>query len=324
MRALRRLILALILVCITAASTLPSAAQTGGGSGLSISPLHHRLSLEPSESATITITLKNITSGPIVAKPYVNDFTSDNKTGNPVIITDPDKRTPNSIRDFVSGLENVPLSVGEQKKVSATIRVPLKVAPGAYYGIIRYQAIPSSNSEIEDGQVSLSASVGTIVLIQIEGDLIEKLQLLALNIYSGDNAGMFFFNKPDQIGLELRNQGNAFAQPFGRVVVENMSGKEVYSYELNSSNPRSSVLPDTKREFKDKIKNINSPGRYKVSASVSYGPGSDVLIGQKSFWYVPAWLLSLLLIILAALLIAIAVIFRRNSRRKKRIKKHPR
>jgi len=299
---------------------ITEAQSSEPGSGLSISPLHNQLTLDPGQSSKLDINLKNITNNPVLAKAYVNDFTSDNNTGNPVIVTDPNKTLPTSIKKFVRP-EDVQLAVGEKKQVTVPVNIPAGTTPGAYYGIIRYRAIPSGSQTPSDGKVSLSASVGTIVLIQVKGNLKEKAQLSGLNVYNENKSGTFFFQKPNKVGVEISNLGNSFVQPFGKVTVTDMSGKQVYSYELNNTNPRSNVLPGSKRTFIDPIKNIGKPGRYTVSASISFSDGSNVLVSQKNFWYLTGWVLILLVAVLVALILLTLFAYRRYYGVKRKTKR---
>jgi hypothetical protein len=306
-----------------AASTATTAPTTDPGSGLSISPLHNQLNLDPGQSAILKINIKNITNNDVTAKAYVNDFKADNKTGNPVIITDPKLQLQTSIKKFVTATD-VPLAVGEKKEVSVPVNIPAGATPGAYYGIIRYRAIPAGSTAPKEGEVSLSASVGTIVLIHVKGDLKEQAQLSALRVYDNNKSSTVFFHKPNKVGVEVSNLGNSFLQPFGKVTINNMSGKEVYSYEVNNSQPRSNVLPGSKRQFIDPIKNIGKPGRYTVNASIAINNGSDVLVSQKTFWYITS---GFLIAIIAVLIVLVLITFlayrqykksRRHTRRSHR------
>lgn len=293
-------------------SVLPvSAQQNPTGSGLSISPLLSEFTLKPGQADKLDINLKNITLNKITAQASIADFESDGVSGNPKIITDPNHISPNSIRKFVLGLEDIPLDVGEQKKVTLAIQTLNDVAPGAYFGIIRYKAVPAGETTPAPGEVSLSASVGTIVLITVPGTLREQVQLTALHIHRGDRKGTLFFEKPTKIGVELRNLGNGFVKPFGTVEIRNMAGKEVYTYQLNNTNPRANILPSSNRIFENNIKNINQPGRYTVTASISYGAGSQVLTLKKTFWYIPLWLTA---VILAVLLLLVYLVYRAYRR----------
>jgi hypothetical protein len=297
-----------------------NAQSARPGSGLSISPLHNQLTLDPGQSTTIKLNIKNITQNQVLAKAYINDFTADNDTGNPVIVTDPNKQLPTSVKKFVK-VSDVPLAVGEKKEVTIPINIPAGTTPGAYYGVLRYQAVPAGANAPGAGQVSLSASVGSLVLIQVKGNLVEKAQLSGLRVYNGNRSGTFFFQKPNQVGVQISNLGNSFVQPFGKVVVTNTSGKQIYSYEINDVNPRANVLPGSRRVFKDPIKNINKPGRYKVTASISFGDGSNVLVSQKTFWYLTGSMVAIALAVLAALAVLTFLAYRRYAKAKRHTKR---
>jgi hypothetical protein len=297
-----------------------NAQSAQPGSGLSISPLHNQLTLDPGQSTTIKLNIKNITQNQVLAKAYINDFTADNDTGNPVIVTDPNKQLPTSVKKFVK-VSDVPLAVGEKKEVTIPINIPAGTTPGAYYGVLRYQAVPAGVNAPGAGQVSLSASVGSLVLIQVKGNLVEKAQLSGLRVYNGNRSGTFFFQKPNQVGVQISNLGNSFVQPFGKVVVTNTSGKQIYSYEINDVNPRANVLPGSRRVFKDPIKNINKPGRYKVTASISFGNGSNVLVSQKTFWYLTGSMVAIALAVLAALAVLTFLAYRRYAKAKRHTKR---
>src|SRR5438876_381159 len=93
------------LVLLFAATPFAGAQQAPSGSGLSISPTISEYTIKPGDSASVTITLKNITVDNVTAQGFVNDFTADNYTGNPKIITNSNTPTQNSIRNFVYGLD---------------------------------------------------------------------------------------------------------------------------------------------------------------------------------------------------------------------------
>jgi hypothetical protein len=85
-----------------------------------------------------------------------------------------------------------------------------------------------------------------------------------------------------------------------------MFNKQAYTYQLNGGKRRANILPGSSRIFKDPIKNISTPGRYSLVASVSYGNGGDVLVMKKTFWYIPLWL-AIAILVLILLLVILAV-----------------
>lgn len=293
-------------------------AVAAGSSGLSISPLRQSLTLKPGQAGKIDVTLKNITGGPIIAKAKVQDFESDNITGNPEIITDSNVKSPASIRNFLVGLGDVPLATGEQTSFSIPVQAPANAAPGAYYGLLEYQAVPvSANNPNGNNVVSLSAAVSQLVFITVPGNVTQILQINKIHVYhnkNGTNEGLFFSSPPQAAGIELHNTGNAFATPFGTIVLQNSGGKTIDTYELNGSITQSLMLPNSTRIFVNPLKNIKHPGRYTLIANISYGKGSAILIGKKTFWYIQTWLIIVVIIVILALIGLVWLAWRRYAK----------
>ena len=291
--------------------------QTASGSGLSIYPVLFQYTLTPGQSTTLKITLKDATVGAIDAQAVVTDFESDGTTGNPKLLTQPGASSPNSIKNFVYQLSNVPLNPGEQKITSVGIHIPDGTAPGAYYGVIRYKAVPTGVNAPAPGQVALTASVGSIVLITVPGNLRTLVKLNALHIYHGTQDGRFFLTRPDHIGVEIQNLGNGFARPFGTVEVQNIFHKDVATYQFNNPKQLGNVLPNSTRIFNNAVSGISQPGRYTVTANVAYTSGGNVLTIKKTFWYIPAWMaiiIAAILLILILLTIRLYFRYRRDSK----------
>ncbi len=294
--------LVVLLASVLIANPVFAQAPT---SGLSITPVISEYTLHPGDSKTLTLTIKDITSGSVIAQPSINDFEADNVSGNPKIISDPTIQSPNTIRRFVTGLTDTHLDTGQQKNLSVTIKAPDDMKPGVYFGILRFKALPATENAPNPNEVSLSASVGSIVLITVPGNLKEQAQLKDIKVYKGQKEGNFFLGVPTGLGLEIKNLGDTFVKPFGTVQVKNTSGKVVYSYQISDPKQPPNILPGSSRILQADLKNVSTPGRYKVSASVAYGNGSNVLTMEKTFWYIPKWVAYLVLVLLAAILFVI-------------------
>jgi hypothetical protein len=166
--------------------------------------------------------------------------------------------------------------------------------------------------------VSLTASVGVVVLLTVPGTIQQQLQALSVRAYpstTSRDSSSFFIKAPGAVGISLKNLGNGFATPFGTVNVTNMFGKQVYSYQLNNGEPRGVILPNSTRVFKDSIKGIKMPGRYTVTSNTSYGSGGEIVISTGTFWYIPVWLIVALVVLLAIIIAAVYVLYRRLSHR---------
>lgn len=289
----------------------------GSGSGLSISPTRTELNVQRGASEKVEVNIRNVTRGAIIAKPFISDFESDDATGEPRLYASTDKRNSASINSFVSGLQDVSLNPGEDKNLTYTVNIPGDAAPGGYYGAITFRAVPANQAGPESGEVALTANVASLVLIEVPGDITEQIQVTSVKVLKDKKAGSFFTNKPTNVGIAVKNNGNSFSKPFGTISVTDMSGKQVYSYELNNSTPRGNILPKSSRTFTDELKNISKPGRYTVTANVSHGTGGEVLTQKVSFWYIPVWLLIALLVLILGVAGGAFYLYRKQFGRRK-------
>lgn len=304
----------------------PVANAQDGGSGLQLSPTRNEISANQGEQKTITLSLKNITTSTLNAGATLNDFESDNVSGTPRILIDNTQRTPYSISSMLQGLKDVELAPGETKEITLTVDVPGNAAPGAYFGAIRYTIVPKVNASESERQIALNASVAHLVFIEVPGDVVAQIRVDSLGIQKGNNKPRkILFGKSDKepfkAALSIKNLGNGFSRPFGKVTVANGFGKEVHSYEVNASEPRAIVLPDSSRTFTDEIKGVNIPGKYTAVAAVAYGNGGEVVTYKSTFWYLPVWFLALLFVLLIVIVAGIYVIYRKKFSGGKKVKK---
>lgn len=309
MKFARKLIGGLTVLALAVSLFGPVVAQEGG-SGIQVSPTRSELTINPGEAATVQISLRNTTSGEVTAKPLINDFFSDNETGQPKLIVDQSERSPYSVESFVSGLQDVELKAGESKDLQVFVQVPPGQPSGAYFSAIRFNAVPKANEQAagEAPQVSLTASVAVLLLVEVPGNITEKIELQSVKAYLGNKAGNLFMNKPSHAGVTIKNLGNGYARPFGKVVVKNPLGREVKNYEINNTNPRGNILPDSSRNFQDSIDGaVTWPGRYTITANISHGRGGEILSVSSTFWYFPWWFL---VVVGVLLLLLVFVAFR--------------
>lgn len=316
------LLVGLVLVASVMLGVTVRAQQDSSGSGLSISPTRTELKIERGKTEEVKLNIRNVTKGAIVAKPFVSDFESDNETGEPKLLTDQNNHNSSSIYPFVKGLTDVPLAPGEDKNVTYTISIPSDAPAGAYYGAITFRAVPANQAGPENGQVALTANVASLVLVEVPGDITEKIQITNIKALQNGKSGSVFSKAPTQSAITIKNLGNSFAKPFGTVSVTNMSGKQVYSYEINNSTPRSNILPKTSRTFTDGVKNITKPGRYTITANISFGSGGEVLTQKTSFWVIPVWLIAVIAVLLIGIVVGTYALYRKqygsHSAKKKR------
>lgn len=313
MRKITTFVAALTLVAGFAASSVAysgvvRAAEPAGGSGLSLSPVRTDLTINPGESKSITVTVKNVTSATTEYEALINDFVvaADNELGHPALILDNDKYAPShSLKRYIAPVENVTVAPNESKNVKVTINIPKDAAAGGHYGSVRF--VPKS--DVSGQNITLSASVGSIVLVKVPGDIKEDMVIDSFDVRQGKDAkegsGLFTQSKNLYSVVRFNNRGNSHEQPFGKVrLLKN--GKVLQETEINNLDPRANVLPDSIRRFDIKLDKVGNFGKYTVEGNFGFGTNGQLLSSTTSFWVIPfGWIVAGL----AALVLLVAAIF---------------
>lgn len=285
------------------AITTTSFAQTDGdattANSLKVSPLRTDISADPGETKVVKITIGNPTSSAVSVRPVQNDFVADGEDGTPALILEESEyASSHSLKQFLQPLDSFTLEGGESKTIEATIVVPENAEAGGYFGAVRF--MPTSPDE--GGQVNLSASVASLILLTVNGDAPEKLTLTDFTVQQQGRSATFFTTGDNMsISIRFKNEGNLQAGPFGNISVTK-GGEVLYQTEFNNSDPRGMVLPDSARRWSESIENISGFGKYTVSAVFTYGSNNQTIEVTKSFWVIP------LPIIISAIAILILII----------------
>lgn len=305
------MMLSFIIVPVMAQTT-----QEQPGNGFRISPVRTEYVIDKGKTETLTMTVENPANVPTKADLIANDFVaSDKEDGEPRLILNENEKAPkNSFKDLVGDLGQIELGPNEKKDVPIRIRIPENANAGGYYGAVR--VVPISGG-LTDGNVGLTASVGTIVLIRVPGPLVEKVNLVEFSATQNGKAKSFFTGGDVASMVRLKNEGDIHVKPFGKLQVKNMFGKVVHEYELNldeRTGERDNVLPGSIRRFENEFPDKKWLGRYTIVANLGYGEGGGELISaQTTFWYLPVWALIVLLILVLALAAAGYLAYKRYS-----------
>ena len=294
--------LAVALLCAVAISfSVRAQDNTDTGNGLRITPVRQELILAPGQRDSYSIDLTNVSQGEMNVVSVINDFESDNETGQPKLLLGPGESSPFSIKEFVILPESFPLEPGETMTVSIEISMPSEVKPGGYFGAIRFA--PGTETGADEGTVALTASVASLLLISVPGDVPEGMTLENIQPKRGDHSSTFFESPPDVLAVTLANTGNTILKPFGQVVIKDIFGNEVHKYEFNDAQVRSNVLPQSSRTFEDALENIGLLGRYTAEANLSFGEGGGTILqGQTTFWVIPWKILLAVIAVVAAII----------------------
>lgn len=309
-------ILALVVsLFVPAAQTLAADNNGGTGQALEIAPPVLNLTANPGQTLNAQIALRDVSTGQLVVTGTVNDFVADGEDGTPKILMEEDEETsPYSLKDWVAPLPELLLEPREIQNLPVTINVPANAAPGGYYGVVRFTATPPNL----DGQgVALSASLGALILLRVNGDAKESMTIEEFGIHNGNGKlSNLFQSTPITFVQRVKNTGNVHQQPAGQVTIIDMFGKKVAAVNVNL--PPRNVLPQSIRKFEQKldssvIGNKQLFGRYTAQLRITYGTDKQVITSETTFWVIPYTLIGIAILVLVGGFIALRIMIRRYN-----------
>lgn len=266
------------------AATPKNTTANNSPNTLKVSPVRTDIEIPAGTSKKVDTYLTNLTDTPITVKPISNDFIAGDERGTPALILDADQFAPtHSLKKFMNTLPDTTIPAKQTKTISVTITVPKDAQAGGYFGAIRFAPTDPNGG----GQVNLSASVASLILMTVPGPATEKLILSSFDIQQNAQTNSYF-KTPDnlQVAFRMQNQGNIQQGPFGKVSVLK-DGKVVQEEDFNIDTPREMVLPDSARRWEIPLKNIEKFGHYTVKGTFTYGSKNETLEVTKSFWVIP-------------------------------------
>lgn len=298
----------------------PKAAPAGpnnSGQALEIAPPVINLTADPGQVIKTQISLRDVSSGKLLVKGQVNDFVAAGEDGTPKILLDEDADEPNpySLKGWVAPLPELVLEPRQIRNLPITITVPKNAAPGGYYGVVRFTATPP---ELEGTGVSLSASLGSLVLVRVNGAAKEAMEIEEFTATKGGKSQSIFESTPINFTERIKNTGNLHQQPSGQVSITDMFGKKVAAVNVNL--PPRNVLPASIRKFEQPldssvIGNKKLFGRYTAELKLTYGTNKQTINETITFWVIPYKLIGIVLVALIGGFFLFRFLIRRYNQR---------
>jgi hypothetical protein len=300
------------------AATPPPTSKTNNtpnsGQALEIAPPVINLTANPGQTIKTQIFLRDISSSSLIVTGEANDFVAAGEDGTPKVLLKDEGNNPYSLKAWIAPPAGLSLVPREIKSLTVTINVPANASPGGHYGIIRFTGRAPS---LQGTGVSLSASLGSLILLTVNGKVNENLSVKEFSVNHDGKAGKLFQGGPFNFIERLVNNGNVHEQPVGQVVIKNMFGKKFAAVNVNL--PPKNILPDSTRRFEEPldssvIGNKKLFGHYTATLSVTYGKDKKVLTSSTSFWVIPYRLVAIIIIALIAGFFALRLLIRRYNR----------
>jgi hypothetical protein len=314
----RILITTLALSSILSLFSVPVfAAESAPGQALEIAPPVLNIKANPGETVKTVISLRDVSTSPLVVRNQINDFTASNtEDGTPKLVLDDNAEpSPYSLKAWVQPLPQFTLKPKEVNQLPLTIRVPKSATPGGYYAVIRFTASPPG---LDGSGVSLSASLGTLVLLRVNGDAKEAMSIKQFSATKNGENAWLFESPPIKFVTRVRNDGSTHEQPTGQIAVKDMFGNSVANVNVNLI--QSNVLPASVRRFEpvldsSVIGNRILFGRYTADLKLTYGANGQTLTSSTSFWVIPYRLITFAIILLVIAFFLFRIGLRRYNER---------
>lgn len=299
---------------ITTAQTSP--VNNNVGQALEIAPPVVILKADPGQTVKSQIILRDVSTGKLVVTNQINDFTASGEEGIPKLNLDADKPGPYSIIDWINPISELTLNPKQVKTLPITINVPINASPGGYFGVIRFSA---TAPELKGTGVSLSASLGALIFIRVNGDAKEGMaaaSFTATNPGSSKSAWLFE-QAPINFDVRLKNTGNVFEQPTGIISITDMFNNKIANVNVNMA--QSYVLPQSIRKFsqtldKGQLGNRWLFGKYTAKLNITYGAKNQTLTQTLTFWVIPWRLILVIITVLIGIIIALIFGIKRYNR----------
>ncbi len=304
-----------LILAMLAWSLASAQTPTGQPSGqaLEIAPPVLNVRGNPGETVKAQISLRDISPVKLLVKNEINDFTANNEEdGTPKILLEEGEVSPYSIKSWISPLPQITLNPKEVQQLNVNISIPHNAAPGGYYGVIRFTAEAPGLSQ---SGVSLSASLGALVLLRVNGDAKEAMNIEEFFTAVNNTKGSLFESTPIQFYVRIKNSGNIHEQPRGQIAIKDMFGQNVANLNVNLENRN--VLPGSIRKFvtsldQTVIGNKILFGRYTADLIMTYGNNQQTA-SSLSFWVIPYKLIAMVIGGLLLLFIVLRIGIRRYN-----------
>lgn len=309
MKFVRPLLLGIILAGFFS-SAFAFAAPVNSGQALEISPPVIELSANPGQSITTNIKVRDVSNSELIVRGKADDFGAGDENGDPKILLDQKEATRFSLKYWIASVPDLRLVPREIKTVTVRINVPKNAEPGGHYGVVRFTGTPP---DLEGQGVSLSASIGALILLKVSGPVTEKVDIVDFFATKGIGKNILFEQGPINFVERLKNTGSVHVKPTGSMDIFDSFGNLVDVVPVNQ--PPRNILPDSIRRFNQTWNKKWLLGRYRARINLSYGSASAPLVAGTTFWVIPWKLIVLVIFILVVLFFTLRRGIRNYNRR---------
>ena len=261
--------------------------------GLTLSPLRTELDIAPGTSLDGILTVTNSTDKPMKVSLSAEEFSVINQQYDYAFTEGSD------LAKWVTfNPVGVELTVGESKKISFTVGVPLTAEPGGRY----ISLFAGTDTGVQDGGVNLRQRVASLLYITVLGDVTRVGHLVSLS-------SPWAIAGKSMWSVALQNRGTTHFRSRYSVQLYNLLGNGMAA---NMSGD-ALILPGTVRAVSDILPLPQLPGLYKIVYTIGLGD-TPAVVETRFVLYIPPMFI-ILGVIVAMLLVSVLLRKRLNKKR---------
>ena len=204
---------------------------------LTISPARIEITGDPGATVSRDITLfnDNKNSSETYYVSYSN-FESQGETGSPRFV-----EPKSDLGTWMNAGESVVLEAGKSKTIPLVINIPKDAYSGGHFAVVFF----GNNPNIKDGgQVSVGAKTGTLILLTVNGNVLEAGGLVD---FKTKDSKIFYNSLPVSFQYRWKNDGSDRVKPSGDITIHDM----VYfpTSKIDANVVSGNILPHSTRLF---------------------------------------------------------------------------
>ena len=288
-------------------------------SALTVSPARAELTADPGQAISESFLVINEQDADQTYYTSVENFESQGETGTPNFTA-----SKEGLPSWVQVQDKVTLKKGERAKIQYTISVPQNADAGGHFAAIFLSTVPPSTKE---GEVSVGAKVGMLILLKVTGNVKEQGGLLTFVVKEGKK---MLTSLPVNFAYRFKNDGNDRVKPEGSIVINNTFGMEVARIDANKA--MGNVLPASIRGFEARFGDVDAPsvaapffeqvkfqkdnfalGMYTAHLSLSFGDKGKAE-SALTFFILPWQLISVVAVIVLGAFLLLAIALKRYNK----------
>lgn len=244
---------------------------------ITLYPVSFRIQVDPGESYNETVTIVNPNDVPLGVQPEKENLGGGAEGSVQLLGED---QNAYGLASWISLNENpVVLQPQEKHDFPFIINVPKNAQPGGHYASVLFRAISAEEaSGAGKSGVGISGRVGTVILIEVSGEIQKSAQLASVT------GPTFVSHGPIEVSVRIQNTGNSYFTPEGTVTFQNLFSKQ----EIPISPTSKVVFPGFDRTYKvswDK-RYVFGPVFATVVAKI---PGSNTIGTQRIIIWAWPW-----------------------------------